>query len=246
MVSARAQYDVLLVAVALALIHLYSGRLWFLDRIPRSRWLSAASGVSVTYVFVHLLPELNEHQEALTETGVLAFVEHHVYLMALLGLSVFYGLERIVTASRQRQFQAGQGDRAEIGIFWLHMAAFALYNGLIGYLLMHREETGWLSLMLFAIAMGLHFVVNDYGLRQDHKHVYHTTGRWILAAAIVLGACIGLGTQIPEPFISVLFAFLAGAVILNVLKEELPEERQSRFWAFAVGVVFYAGLLISL
>jgi uncharacterized membrane protein YfcA len=99
--------------------------------------------------------------------------------------------------------------------------------------------------MLFAIAMGLHFVVNDYGLRQDHKHVYHNTGRWILAAAIVLGACIGLGTHIPEPFISVLFAFLAGGVILNVLKEELPEERQSRFWAFAVGSVIYAGLLLA-
>ena len=29
---------------------------------------------------------------------------------------------------------------------------------------------------------------------------------------------------------------------MNVLKEELPEERQSRFWAFA----FYAGVLLTL
>jgi hypothetical protein len=33
---------------------------------------------------------------------------------------------------------------------------------------------------------------------------------------------------------------------LNVLKEELPEERQSRFWAFALGAAIYALLLLTL
>jgi len=39
---------------------------------------------------------------------------------------------------------------------------------------------------------------------------------------------------------AVLLAFLAGGVILNVLKEELPEERDRRFWAFLVGAAAYA------
>jgi hypothetical protein len=43
----------------------------------------------------------------------------------------------------------------------------------------------------------------------------------------------------------ILFAFVAGGVILNVLKEELPEERQSKFWAFALGAAIYAALLVS-
>jgi hypothetical protein len=33
---------------------------------------------------------------------------------------------------------------------------------------------------------------------------------------------------------------------MNVLKEELPEERKSRFWAFALGAVLYAGILLML
>jgi zinc transporter ZupT len=49
-----------------------------------------------------------------------------------------------------------------------------------------------------------------------------------------------------SPAIALLFAFLAGGVILNVLKEELPEERQSRFWAFTLGAGFYAVLLLAL
>ena len=53
-------------------------------------------------------------------------------------------------------------------------------------------------------------------------------------------------TEIPEVAIAVLVAFLAGGVVLNVLKKELPEERESRFWAFALGATLYAALLLVL
>ena len=43
-----------LFAAGLAPVHLFSGRLCFLDVTPRSIWLSIAGGISVTYVFVHL------------------------------------------------------------------------------------------------------------------------------------------------------------------------------------------------
>lgn len=39
-----------LAALALGSLHLVAGRLRFLDVIPRSRWLSFGSGVSVAYV----------------------------------------------------------------------------------------------------------------------------------------------------------------------------------------------------
>ncbi len=40
----------------------------------------------------------------------------------------------------------------------------------------------------------------------------------------------------------IVLAFLAG-VVLDVLKEELPERRRSRFWAFALDAGGYAALL---
>jgi zinc transporter ZupT len=94
--------------------------------------------------------------------------------------------------------------------------------------------------------MALHFIVNDFGLRENHKHIYDYIGRWILAAAVIVGWAIGSGTQIGETAIAVLFAFLAGGIVLNVLKEELPEERESRFWAFGLGVAVYSVLLLAL
>ncbi len=239
----------LLAAVGLAAVHLFSGRLRFLEGTPRSIWLSMAGGVSVAYVFVHLLPELAEGQEALAEAldAGLAFLERHVYLLALLGLIVFYGLERAAkTSSRGRNRKASAGDRAGGDVFWVHIGSFAVYNLLVGYLLLHRIATGLEALVLFFIAMALHFLVNDYGLREDHKDLYTRAGRWVLAGAVFVGWLVGLGVEIPEAAIAVLTAFLSGGIILNVLKEELPRERESRFWPLALGAAVYAAILLAL
>ncbi|MEA5602359.1 hypothetical protein [Nostoc sp. UHCC 0252] len=235
-------------AIALAIIHLYSGKLQFIRAKPRSRWLSFGSGVSVAYVFVHILPELSKAQITLQSSlniG-LAFLEHHVYLVALLGLAVFYGLERFANNSRQRNQKAGKGDVTALDVFWIHIASFAVYNALIGYLLVHREESSIKSLLFYFFAMALHFVVNDNGLRENHKQIYDRIGRWLLVAAIIVGWVIGIGTVIHQAAVAVLFAFLSGGIVLNVLKEELPEQRESRFWAFALGAFGYAIFLLAL
>ena len=237
-----------LFSVLLALVHLYSGKLLFLQTIPRSVWLSFGSGVSVAYVFVHLIPDLSEAQITVQESmgAGLAFLEHHVYVMAMVGLAAFYGLERAAKVSRQRNQESGKGDVTEAEIFWLHILAFALYNALIGYLLMHQEEPGLGELVSFTVAIALHFAVNDYGLRTHHKKSYDQIGRWILAGSVVVGWAIGHGTEIDRAAIAIPFSFLAGSIVLNVLKEELPEERESRFWAFALGAGGYTLLLSAL
>ena len=94
--------------------------------------------------------------------------------------------------------------------------------------------------------MGLHFAVTDFGLREHHKDAYGRVGRWMIAAAVLLGWAIGFAGDVSEATLAMILAFLAGGVILNVLKEELPEERESRFWAFAFGAGAYATLLLML
>ncbi len=243
----QTQIDAVALAAAfvLVIIHLFSGKLRFLEGVPRSRWLSIAGGASVAYVFLHLLPELSKGQETLAGAFEISFLEQHVYLVALVGLATFYGLQRAAEDSReQRRAQEGK-DQTSAGVFWLHMTSFSVYNILIGYLLIHREQTGIVSLIVFAVAMGFHFLVTDYGLREQHKQPYTHLGRWILSVAILIGWLIGVLTEIGDVALAILVAFLAGGVILNILKEELPAERESRFWAFALGAAAYGILLLA-
>ncbi|MFZ0389509.1 MAG: hypothetical protein WAN36_03545 [Calditrichia bacterium] len=239
----------IIVILVFVLIHIFAGKLRFLHGIPRSRWLSTAGGISVAYVFIHVLPELGRAQERLGEQfPALTFIEHHAYLVALLGLAVFYGLERMVKSSKAGEHSGAEKGETPVGtgIFWIHIISFSFYNSLIGYLLVHREEQDLRGLLFFSIAMALHFLITDYGLREDHQKTYRRVARWILAAAIICGWGLGLAVKVGEAFTAILFAFLAGGVILNVLKEELPAERQSRFFPFASGAALYAVLLLLL
>ena len=230
----------LICALGLAAVHVVTPKLTFVRVVPRSRWLSLAGGVAVAYVFMHLLPELAEHERTLRD-GVDAGAV--VYMLSLGGLVTFYGLERMVRRARERMRQEARRDRADSATFWLHICSFAGYNVLIGYLLLHREETGWVSLVLYFTAMALHFFTNDFGLNQDHEELYDRRGRWVLAGAVMVGWALGAAVEVPEYGLIALFSFLSGAVVLNVLKEELPEERESRFLPFLSGVAGYGALL---
>jgi hypothetical protein len=232
-------------AIILASMHVLAKNMRFIRIIPRSRFLSIGGGVSVAYVFIHIMPELKEHQKSIVDTGImLSYLEHHAYLLALLGLIIFYILEKIAKESTRKNEQDTGTNQPKKGAFWLHISSFFLYNGLIGYLLIHRDSEGLLNLVLFVFAMALHFIVVDYGLRTHHKDTYNRIGRWILAFAVLIGWGIGVLTEIPEALLALFFAFISGGIILNVLKEELPEERESSSWAFSIGAFGYVALLL--
>ena len=232
-------------ALVLAMAHVAGGRIRGLDVIPRSALLSAGSGVSVAYVFVHLLPELAHVQDEVDELGggVLPYVERHAWLMALVGLLVFYGLELLARRSVAGPTDAGPHPDL---VGWVHIASYSLYNGIVGYLLVERAHESTSALVLFAIAMALHMLVNDHGLRADHGRLYRRFGRWIVAAAVVGGWALAAATDVTSAVLGLLLAFLAGGVVMNVFAEELPEGRQSRWGPLAGAAAAYTALLLLL
>ncbi len=232
-------------AAAFAAVHLFVGRLHVLDRLPRSRWLSFAGGVAVAYVFLHMLPEIASHGETFARAlGLdLTLAESAVYAVALAGLALFYGTEKALLSSRQEVRSATGEDRPEKGVFWLHICSSSLLIFVIAYLLNHREDLSWPGLAVFFIAMILHFASADFGSRTHHPELYDREGRWVLSIATISGWVTGLFVEVPELAVGALFAFVGGGIILTILKEELPAERESRFVPFLFGTVLY-GLLV--
>jgi zinc transporter ZupT len=235
-------------ALVFSFIHLFTYKLKFLDVLPRSKWLSFAGGVSIAYIFMHLLPELEEMQHTFVEEqrDVESFFKYPLYLVALFSLSVYYGIERQVKlsgVSKKTNKKAETTEQESIGIFYFHISSFAIYNALIGYTLT-REEWDTQSFVLFVLALSFHFVVNDFGFVGHYRHNYIQVGRWILGFAPLAGWLTGNLVRISEIHLGLVLAFIAGGTILNVLKEELPEERKSNFWAFLIGVILYSVLLL--
>lgn len=237
----------LTLAASLGLVHILAHRLRWIEIIPHKRWLSFGAGVSIAYVFVDVLPLLSEGQEAVRHAGgvVVDTLKHHVYLLALVGLAVFYGLELVAKRSRAMNRESGGEDCTSPGVFWVHTGFFVLYNALLGYLLHESVEHGLLTCVLLVIALAFHFIVNDHALREHHKTAYDQVGRWILATSVLAGYAVGSLYPVGEATIAVLWGLVAGGLILNVMKEELPDHRESCFWSFVAGLGGYAALLIS-
>ncbi|KAF0094336.1 MAG: divalent heavy-metal cations transporter [Puniceicoccaceae bacterium 5H] len=218
----------------LAAIHLFGVRLTFLKEIPRSRWLSFAGGVSVVYVFLHLMPAIAEAEEHFAkfhdELG-----ERIPYILGLLGLLVTYGAARHGRTKRNH-------DQPSLG-FWLHMGSFSIYNVIAGYV--SRQQPPTIPILFISmLALAFHYLVVDHGLRAEHRYLYQHYGRWLLAGALIVGWSIPFLFTVRPYVLAGLEAFLAGGIILNVLKEELPKERQSKFTPFLIGIMVYAPIMV--
>jgi hypothetical protein len=235
----------LIVAATLAAGHVGARYLAVADHLPRrAAWLSVASGVSVAYVFVQLLPEVAAVQVAISETdaaGALPWLEAHAWLLALIGLGTFYALE----VHAQRAKSRSETGRTSDQIGRLHIACYAVYNAIIGYLLLQEAERGAASLLLFTVAIGLHLLVNDSALRRDHGDTYHDVGRWVLAAAVLLGWVLSTAVELTEAAVGLPLALVSGAIVLTVMKEELPVGRDGRIAPFVAGAVGYSVLLLA-
>lgn len=232
-----------LAVAGLAAVHVASPALTVLDRVPRSRWLSFGGGVAVTLVFLEILPELAESQERVDASvaGVLAALDRHIYLLALVALTVFYGVERRVKATRAA---SGAADVSSEASFWLKLSVVAVKNVIVAYLLV-REDRQVLQLALFFAAVALELTLSDRGMHDDHKQSYDGAGRWLLVAALVTGGVLGAATRVPDLALAALSAVLAGFIVLNVFSEELPPERQSSVGAFISGVAVFAALQLG-
>lgn len=235
------------VALAVAAVPIAAPGLRVVESVSRAATLSFGSGVSVAYVFGHLLPEVSAARDAAlpANPGPLP-PELPVFLVALGGFIGFYGLEQYVQRPHEPDPGQTSGDPgATDGDFWVHGGIFAAYNVLVGHLVVDigtGHETG---LLLFGIALGLHLLVTAHGLRDHHPTLYHRFGRWLLASGVVVGAVLGLAVEVPHVAVAAALSFLAGAIVLNVVMEELPSHRENRFWAFALGAVLYTGLLVA-
>ncbi len=231
--------EILAIGIFFIIIHLLANELIPADRIKRLRWLSLSGGFAVSYVFVYVLPSLHREQQQLQNYAETLTMETELYFIGLLGLLLFYGVEKAVSSTNE------QKSRERLAYFWLQTIFFAIYNMLIAYTVVTSLVEGFQALF-YGIAIGLHFIAVAHDLWRKNARRYNQIGRYVLASGICIGWIIGLSTSLSSITQSMIFAFISGAMILNVLKNELPKERDAHFPTFALAIVTYTSVTLGL
>jgi hypothetical protein len=235
-------------AAALAATFIFGGKLEAELHSHRRGWLSAAAGMATAYVFVHLLPELFEAQTVFTKATAgtsLPFPERRVYSSALTGFVVMYGLEHLVSQTREiRRKERDKGGKGGF-VYWCHAGSFALYGSLVSYLMVKESHLGPLYLTLFFIAMSLHFLAICHSLRVEHGALYDRSGKWVIAGGVLAGWVVGTMSSLPNAIFATLMGLVGGGVVINSLIMELPKEKEGRFWPFFAGAFGY-GMIVLL
>jgi len=218
-------------------------------RQHKRRLLSFGAGLTIAYVFVHLLPELETARAVLARNAArmaLPFSELRIYLGALIGFMFFYGLEHLAARTR-KPAGAGttQGKENRPGRL-IHAGGFLAYLWLAGYLAVRSLEEGATPVALYTIALGLHFLSLDFSLSNEYGPWYDRSARYAFALAPLAGWAVGIFVGFSMFFTAALLGFLSGGIILNAIASELPKEKDGRILSFLGGGAFYMVLLIIL
>ncbi|MDG5788044.1 hypothetical protein QA612_11135 [Evansella sp. AB-P1] len=232
--------DAFIMGIAFIFIHLFANSLIPSGRIQRLKWFSFSGGLAVSYVFVYVLPSLHKEQLLVKKYGDFFTMESELYFVGLLGVLLFYGIQKVV-----RKAQLNHKNRKARMLFWLQILFFGMYNMLIAYTVISHNVLG-IQAVFYGLAVGLHFVAVAHDLWREYADIYNQIGRYVLALGIIVGWIMGMLVDLSPLTESFIFAFISGAMILNVLKYELPPDDEAHFPTFSIGVISYTAVTMSL
>lgn len=218
---------------------------WFADHLPGKgrAFVSFAGGVAVAYVFLDMLPNLVEYNKPIgryliNNQWLTPFTELLIYIVALLGFLIYYGLDLFA----ERYYKAGHNDKM---VYELHLAMFCLYNFLITYTMSLRALASITATVLFTFAMALHFVLTDRKFSRFYRKQFNRLGRFVLICALLVGwFCSVIFDPVNVLIAALMLAFLAGSVLLNVFREELPAAGLTSYFWFSFGTLFIMFVLL--
>lgn len=218
---------------------------WFTKHLPGNgkAFTSFAGGVAVAYVFIHMLPDLVEYNKPighflLNNQWLTPFTELLIYIFALVGFLIYYGFDLLAENYRLQ----GNNDAF---VYELHLIMFCFYNFLITYTMSLRALSSITATVIFTFAMALHFVLTDRKFSRFYPIRFNQMGRFLLIGALFIGwICSVIFDPVNVLVAAFMVSFLAGSILLNVFREELPSAKSASYWWFSFGTLIIAAVLL--
>ncbi len=223
-------------------------------------WLSLFSGISVSYVFLGLIPDIEKYKYNLNATSnVDEVIDSRFYaILILAGFTLFYSIEIFVKHHRKRitvnSNLTNTNHAVDIllpcqnnFILVMNVVIFSAYDFIISFLLPKKLKLfGAKNMWFYYVAMQAHFIVDDMSLHEHFGKRYDKYGRIPLVLCTIGGSIVGYFVTFPVWLIATIASFIAGGTIINIIKEELPAKSKGPVPLFLIAVVSYSILIILL
>jgi hypothetical protein len=222
----------LVMSGALASVHLWFP--WFDVRYAQgtSFWMGLIGGIAAGYVILYLLPKiarLTAKLSGLDAESELNFLDFQMYFLMLAGMSAYLVMLHLDTSQTRWSVLASAFD------YLVHGA----YSLLLGYVFveMASEKDGINALV--GIIFAMHLLGMNHVLRAIRTTGFDSAARWAYFLLVLVGAGLGLTTELPDVFVHSMTAFLAGIILVFVISEELPLKYRGRVPWFLLGAALF-------
>ena len=220
----------LVVAVAIAAIHLLVPRLQPFVKAHEELLNSIGRGLAVAYTFLYLFHEMCVGSKLLGP---------QLHLLVLLGFLVYYGVEHVVETQVSDAADDPSNPMVRLQFRVLILLKW-VYSWLIIYALPEAITSEGIHAITMIIAISLHILHDDVELATRFERHYSHFGRYLLASAPIVGwVCDLFMFEKDLRFSKILMALLAGSILYTTFSGEFREHRKSRFKWFLFGVLIY-------
>lgn len=215
-----------ILALALSIIDFFTEGLFSKPSPNKMKFISFSAGVSVSYIFLIMLPEI--YIEGVS-------INRLLFLAVLFGFGIFHIIEKYI-----RQNFTGPELRKEHR--FVHSATSFIYFFVVGFILVKITEANIVDSTLLFIPIALHIIIDSLPRRSTKK--YHL--RVLHASSAFLGAIAAGFIDIGAAGNTALLGFVGGGLLYMVVRESLPRGREGKPLYFVMGLLLFTAVIMVL
>lgn len=219
----------IILSLVLGIVHYFSEKIYSLISAQRIKIISFAAGISITYLFLVLFPELYYAVEHLQKL---------LFIYLLLGFASFHLIEKFIYKYARKRDLKRELKEA-------HSIAFFIYYFLIGIILVNFVKINILAGVLFFIPIFFHTAFTPVSLSGIHQKVRENRlAKLILSGSAFFGVILAKNILIPQKIYHALLGFVVGILLYVIVRELIPRKKKGEPLFFVLGIILYLILIV--
>lgn len=217
-------------SIILGAVHFFNEKIQIRQEYVRVRVISFIAGISVTYMFLILLPEVYKGFE---------IFDRVIFVSLLAGFTIAHVTEKYI-------YQHSAPQSLKESLSGVHSVAFFLYYLFIGVILVRLNQINALNAVLFFLPVMFYSAVGLLSLEKIHAKIWERPSvKLFLATSTLVGVLFADYILQFSALFDFLFAFVIGTFLYTALIDFVPREAKGRPEYFTLGVLIYTLVIIA-